>query len=119
MRSISMSNRRKLTILGYSIALLLTIIALQLTLLMLPLMKTTPFLFFIGAIALSAWSGGLGPTLVATFMAIILVDWFIIDPGSFSVTPIEFMQFAMFALVACLNRRRIRRVPRWKCCCTA
>src|SRR5262245_51549129 len=42
-----------------------------------------PFLFFFPAVAATAWFGGLGPGLLAIFLAAVMADWFFIGvlPG--------------------------------------
>ena len=53
----------------YALAVLLSGLALALTLLLEPLMERSIFLLFIAAIVVSALYGGLGPGLVAVFLS--------------------------------------------------
>src|SRR5262245_6809666 len=42
--------------------------------------QETPFLFFLGAVMVSAWVGGLGPGLLATAASAVVADSFFLDP---------------------------------------
>ncbi|QDF01890.1 MULTISPECIES: ATP-binding protein [Myxococcus] len=40
----------------------------------------TPFLFFFGAVMVSGWWGGWGPALVTTFLSVVVVDFYFLEP---------------------------------------
>ncbi len=44
------------------------------------LLPQTPFLMFTFAVILAGWQGGLGPALVATALAAVVIDFFLMDP---------------------------------------
>jgi PAS domain S-box-containing protein len=65
----------------YSIAVLLTALALALGLLGRgSLGAAATYLFFLGAVMLSSWISGLGPGLVATLLGTVAADYFLIPP---------------------------------------
>jgi K+-sensing histidine kinase KdpD len=65
----------------YSIALLLTSLALALGLVGRGTWGTAAtYSFFLGAVMLSSWISGLGPGLVATFLGTVAADYFLIPP---------------------------------------
>lgn len=40
----------------------------------------TPFLFFFGAVMVSGWWGGWGPALATTFLSVVVVDFYFLEP---------------------------------------
>jgi PAS domain S-box-containing protein len=66
----------------YGIAVLAVALAMLLMLLFNPwvAMTQSPFLIFFGAIMVSAWSGGLGAGLFATFLSAVLSTYFFVHP---------------------------------------
>jgi K+-sensing histidine kinase KdpD len=64
----------------YALAVLLSGLALALTLLLEPLMERSIFLLFIAAIVVSALYGGLGPGLVAVFLSTSASGLFFVPP---------------------------------------
>src|SRR6059058_6063454 len=45
------------------------------------------FMFFVPAIALTAWRAGRGATVLATTLSLLLIDWFFLPPaGSFAIS---------------------------------
>ena len=64
----------------YALAVLLSGLALALTLLLEPLMERSIFLLFIAAIVVSALYGGLGPGLVAVFLSTSASGLFFVTP---------------------------------------
>ena len=73
-------------LLRYGVAVLAVGMAFLVKLLLDPLIvQETPFLLVFGAIMISAWYGGLGPGLLATFAAGLATDYFFLPPtGSLS-----------------------------------
>ena len=61
--------------------------------------QDTPFLLVFGAIIVSAWYGGLGPGLLATFISAIATDYFFLYPRGiltgFSVEGIDVLAFVL------------------------
>lgn len=98
--------------LRYLSAIISTLIALLLSFLFHSTAQESPFIFFFGAIAFSAWYGGLWPGVLATFLALIVSDYFLMEPlYAFSTRPSEIVLFVVFALVSFLiswteNHRR-------------
>lgn len=99
--------------LRYLVAVLLTLLALALTALFWPLVDTSPFIFFVAAVTLSAWYGRLGPGLLATVLSIGLADYFLSQPLRLPFTGAsDYAQLTIFASVAFLiswteNHRRV------------
>src|SRR5919107_878440 len=86
--------------LRYSVAVLAVGAALGIKLLLDPLtVQDTPFLLVFGAIIVSAWYGGLGPGLLATFISAIATDYFFLYPRGiltgFSVEGIDVLAFVL------------------------
>ncbi|MBX3450292.1 MAG: response regulator [Planctomycetaceae bacterium] len=67
---------------GYGVGVAAVLAALLFKLILDPFVsqQETPFLLFSSAIMLSAWYGGLKPGLVATLMAIAIMNWFFLEP---------------------------------------
>jgi signal transduction histidine kinase len=61
---------------GYSIAVASVLLALGAALLLAPTFNDAPVPLFLAAVTISAWSGGLGPGLVATVLAGVALDRF-------------------------------------------
>jgi diguanylate cyclase (GGDEF)-like protein len=61
----------------YPLAVLLSALALLLTILLWPLMENSIFFLFVGAVAISAVYGGLGPGLVATLLSALASAFFL------------------------------------------
>jgi PAS domain S-box-containing protein len=86
--------------LRYSVAVMAVGAALGIKLLLDPLtVQDTPFLLVFGAIIVSAWYGGLGPGLLATFISAIATDYFFLYPRGiltgFSVEGIDVLAFVL------------------------
>ena len=84
--------------LRYGAAIVMTAIALALKLLLVPLVKQdAPFLLFFAAVLASATFGGLGPGLVATFLATLFNNYFFMEPfGQWSMTRDQLFRLLMF-----------------------
>src|SRR5215218_917456 len=87
-------------LLRYGVAVLAVGMALLVKLLLDPLMvQGTPFLLIFGAIMISAWYGGLGPGLLATFTGGLAADYFFLQPtGSLSEFSLETAPLLVFFL---------------------
>ncbi|MBE9178984.1 PAS domain S-box protein [Oculatella sp. LEGE 06141] len=64
----------------YGVAVVSVAVALVLTLLLRPLLAQSIFAFFIAAVTISAWYGGMKPGLVATVLSTLLAGYFFIAP---------------------------------------
>jgi PAS domain S-box-containing protein len=88
-------------VIRYGVAVAATTAALLLSLLLRPVVMPNPFLFFVGAIAVAAWFGGLGPGFLATAIAVVEVNYFFFSPlGSFVLGPLDAIRLAAFSVVA-------------------
>jgi len=61
---------------AYGIGLIMTLLAFLLSLAAWPLIHELSLLFFFVAVLLSAWSGGLGPGLLATLVSTAVLAYF-------------------------------------------
>jgi signal transduction histidine kinase len=64
----------------YGVAVLSIIVAFALTTLFASYVDRTIFVFFFGGVIASAWYGGRGPGLLASVLAVLLVDFFFMPP---------------------------------------
>ncbi len=82
-------------------ALLVTAIALAATLILRRDGPTPAFLFFVPAVAISAWYGGPGPAALATGLSLLLIDLNFLAPGgSLLIDRIEALEIIAFVIVA-------------------
>ena len=88
----------------YSIAVLVVFVAGGLTYLLPSVAEGTPFLFFFAAVTLSAWYGGLGPSLLTIFLAAVWSFLFVLPsvPSLHGGTPVDIFRLSLFLLVALL-----------------
>jgi len=85
----------------YGLALIATGIALAATMALRRYGPAPSFLFFVPAVAVSAWYGGIGPTALATALSLLLIDLNFFVPGaSLAVDRIEGMEIIAFIVVA-------------------
>src|SRR5256885_6670335 len=85
----------------YALALLATAIALIATLVLRRDGPTPSFLFFVPAVAISAWYGGFGSSVLATFLSLLLIDLNFLAPGgSLRVDRVEALEIAALIIVA-------------------
>ena len=85
----------------YALALIATTIALGATLALRRYGPTPSFLFFVPAVAVSAWYGGTGPSVLATAVSLLLIDLNFLVPGaSLAVDRVEAMEIIAFIVVA-------------------
>jgi PAS domain S-box-containing protein len=88
------------TALRYGVAVLAVGVALELKLLLDPLITDqSPFLLLAGAVVVGAWFGGLGPGLLATALGALGADYFFLPPeGSFTGLAVAFWPLLLFTL---------------------
>lgn len=87
----------------YGVAIVASVGALVLTLVLWPMIQPSIFPLFFAAVMLSSWYGGLGPGLVATAMAVTSIDYFFLpEPGTRIVAFEMSLRLGIFALVALL-----------------
>jgi signal transduction histidine kinase len=85
----------------YALALLVTALALAATLVLRRDGPTPSFLFFVPAVAISAWYGGPGPSALATAVSLLLIDLNFFAPGgSLSIDRVEALEIIAFLVVA-------------------
>jgi signal transduction histidine kinase len=85
----------------YTLAVVAAAVALVATLALQRYGPTPSFLFFVPAVAISAWYGGLGPSALATFLSLLLIDLNFLVPGaSLAVDRTEAMEIIAFIVVA-------------------
>ena len=91
----------------YGVAIGSTLLALAVTLLIRPFVESTIFIFFFASLAISAWYGGFGPGLVASVLAVLLVDYYVILPaGTLRLhDPADILPLAVFLAVGTLISR--------------
>src|SRR5215211_5458073 len=95
------SMKRVLDIsLRYGVAALAVGVVLALKLLLDPwITAESPFLLLAGAVVVSAWFGGLGPGLLATFLGALCANYFFLPPeGTFTGLGVAFLPLLLFAL---------------------
>jgi signal transduction histidine kinase len=95
------SGNIRLSAARYALALAVTTVALVATLLLRRDGPTPSFLFFVPAVAISAWYGGSGPSSLATFMSLLLIDLNFLAPGgSLRIDRVEALEIVAFIIVA-------------------
>ena len=105
----------------YALALAATGIALVATLVLRRDGPTPSFLFFVPAVAISAWYGGVGPSLLATFLSLLLIDLNFLAPGgSLRIDRVEALEIVAFIIVSAtititMNAlQRARALAEWR-----
>ncbi|HEU4326837.1 MAG TPA: ATP-binding protein [Roseiflexaceae bacterium] len=95
------TGRATQALLPYAIAVGAVAAALLASLLLMPLVVSNPFLLFFAAVALTAWYGGLGPSVCAIALATIASATFLIPPyGALPSSPMDLARLGGFMLVA-------------------
>ena len=98
---------------GYLLAVLTTLLALAVTVALRRQWPTPSFMFFIPAVAISAWFGGLGPSILATAMSLALIRVNFLDPGWIGAGPrngpIAAVAFLVVALTIAVTMEALRR----------
>ncbi|WP_407154893.1 PAS domain-containing protein [Bradyrhizobium sp. STM 3557] len=89
-------------VLRYGLATLLVGAAIVASKASVLILHVEPFVsLFLCAIILAAWVGGIGPGFLATGLAAVSFDYFVLPPvGSFAILPHEVARFALFLIVA-------------------
>lgn len=88
---------------AYGLALFFALTALFFSKISWDVTQNSPFLFFIGAVALSAWLGGLVPGILTATFGIISIDFFLIEPiNQIFTESTDLLQFGIFSLIAFL-----------------
>ncbi len=85
----------------YGVAVLVVVLAMLLMLLLNPwvAMSQSPFLMFFGAVMVSAWYGGIGAGLVATFLSAVLSAYLFVHPiYSLAVDLTDIVRLCLFVL---------------------
>ncbi|HEY5062869.1 MAG TPA: DUF4118 domain-containing protein, partial [Gemmatimonadaceae bacterium] len=72
------------------------------------------FMFFVPAVAIAAWHGGRGTTLVATGLSLLLIDYYFVPPvGSLRVdgatSVLDIVAFVVLALTIAVTMDGLRR----------
>lgn len=92
---------RSQTLPRYGVAIATVVVALLLMRGLDPVLglRQTSFLFFYGAVTVSAWYGGRNPGIAATLLSTIFVDYFYLEPTqSFSFDSVGGIKLAIFIL---------------------
>src|SRR6267378_3299965 len=101
---------------GYLLAVLTTFLALAVTVALRRQWPTPSFMFFIPAVAISAWFGGLGPSILATAMSLALIrinffgpGWLVAGPRNGWPSALAFLVVAVTiaVLMEALRRSRV------------
>ena len=89
---------------SYAVTLLAVGSALLLTLLLQSLLKSTIFLLFLAAVAVSAWYGGMEAGLLATALSTLAVNYFFLEPvfSLFVASLDSIVRLGLFVLVTIL-----------------
>ncbi|MBW4679321.1 MAG: PAS domain S-box protein [Microcoleus vaginatus WJT46-NPBG5] len=104
----------------YGVAVLAVALALLLTLLLRPLLHTTPTPLFLGAVAFSSWYAGLPSGLLATILSALSLQYFFIEP-IYSFQPVALSDILLLSLfilisllISSLNAARLKAEKRLK-----
>ncbi len=95
-------------------AILFTVSAFALSVVLYPFIGETKFLLFFISLTLSAWIGGVRPGILAAALSIFCVDFFLDEPRyQLFDDPVQSINFLMFfvvaALISWLEQRRLDR----------
>jgi PAS domain S-box-containing protein len=69
----------RLSLRPYAITIALFLAALAISLLLRPVVERVPFIFFWPVVIISAWYGGMGPSLLAVVLSVLTVNHFLIS----------------------------------------
>ena len=91
-------------LLRYGVALGVAAVALGFTLALQSIVARIPMAFFFGAVAISAWHGGLGPGLLTAVLGVLAVEYVFIDPAyAFGpISPSDLLALSILGAVAAL-----------------
>jgi PAS domain S-box-containing protein len=102
---------------AYVLAVVVTIAVLMLRLALTPFAADRPlFVLFVFPIVLSAYYGGIGPGLLATALAAIGIDVFVLEP-SYSIwieRPVDFAQLLFLLLLGVLVSMLFEELQQWR-----
>jgi signal transduction histidine kinase len=87
---------------GYGVAAIAVTAAVLLNLFLHPLIQTSAFSLFVAAVMISGWYGGIGPGLMATTAAVIVMDLVFLSVGAASWNIQTDVRLLVFALVGAL-----------------
>jgi signal transduction histidine kinase/ActR/RegA family two-component response regulator len=98
------SRVRRLRVLGYALAALLSVLALWLRLKMGTAFEGYPFLTFFAAVLITSLFGGIGPGMMAALLSGLLAQFFLIEPvNTFALLwPSGWIAMAFFAVTTLL-----------------
>ena len=88
---------------GYLLAVVVTLLAHGISVAFKQAWPSPSFMFFIPAVAISAWFGGLGPSILATAMSLALIRINLFGPGWLVAGPREGWPSALAFLVVALT----------------
>jgi len=90
-------------VLRYAVAIVTVALALALTSLLGPSLDPEVSSLFLAAVMVSAWYGGLGPGLLATALAVVFIETFLLYPvGQYDLDVHSFLRLTVFMVVALL-----------------
>jgi len=90
-------------VLRYAVAVVTVALALVLTSLLGPSLDPEVSSLFLAAVMVSAWYGGLGPGLLATALAVVFIETFLLYPvGQYDLDVHSFLRLTVFMVVALL-----------------
>jgi PAS domain S-box-containing protein len=85
----------------YGVAIASVLIALTFSLVFRTFFEENPFLLFWGAIAITSWYGGLGPSLLAVALSTLLSSYFLMPPyNAFVLNANTLVRLSLFVLLA-------------------
>lgn len=97
----------------YAVAIMTPILAMLASVFLYSIVQSIPLIFFIGAVLITAWYGGLRPGLAAMVFSLFMIDFFILEPRfmmlqSWSELPI-LLAFALLSVViSIIEESRLR-----------
>ena len=101
LRSLQRAKNLRSSVARYVLALVTTGIALAATLILRRDGPAPSFLFFVPAVAISAWYGGPGPSALVTVLSLLLIDLNFFAPGgSLAIDRVEALEIIAFIIVA-------------------
>ncbi len=86
----------------YGAAVLVAALATGLTALV-PALHQAPFPFFFLGVLVAAWYGGRGPSLLATALSTLAIDYVFLSPGTLAMSRDEVIRVALFAVVGLIT----------------
>ena len=98
---------------GYVLAVVTTLLGFAATVALKQGAPTASFMFFIPAVAISAWVGGPGPSILATVMSLLLIRVDFLEPGWIGPTPtngaLSVIAFLVVAVTIAVTMEALRR----------